>query len=127
MPKPTVLIVDDNETNVELFRLLLEAAGMSVRAATRAEEGIAMARQLRPGVILMDIAMPGVDGLAATRILKADPETQDIPVVAVTSHARAEDAREARLAGCDGLLTKPVEPITFADQVAGYLRRSQRS
>lgn len=110
MPQPTILVVDDNATNLELLRLLLETGGMLARGVRTAGEAIEIARATPPDLILMDVAMPGMDGLTATRMLKADARTRDIPVVAVTSHARGQDEEEARSAGCDGYITKPVEP-----------------
>lgn len=126
MPQPTILVVDDNATNLELLRLLLETGGMLARGVRTAGEAIEIARATPPDLILMDVAMPGMDGLTATRMLKADARTRDIPVVAVTSHARGQDEEEARSAGCDGYITKPVEPATFASQVAAYCTRSRR-
>lgn len=119
----TVLIIDDNEINLELMRALLEAANFIVRTSTSAEAGMALARATKPGLILMDVAMPHIDGLTATRMLKAEAETRNICIVAVTSHARAEDESEARRAGCDGYIAKPIEPATFAAQIASYLKR----
>ncbi|HLM68345.1 MAG TPA: response regulator, partial [Longimicrobium sp.] len=82
-----------------------------------------LARELRPGVILMDVAMPGIDGWEATRRLKADPETAHIPVVALTAHAMAEDRQRAVDAGCESYLAKPVEPRKVVEEVERLLAR----
>lgn len=119
----TILVVDDNIVNVELMRILLETHGLVVRTAGSALEAIELARHTLPDLILMDVAMPVIDGLEATRRLKSDPRTREIVVVAVTSHARPEDERQAREAGCDGYLIKPIEPATFASEVVQHLRR----
>lgn len=120
---PRILVVDDNEINLELIRMLLESGGVQVSTARGAEEAIALARAVLPDLILMDVAMPVIDGLEATRRLKSDARTRDIIVIAVTSHARAEDEAQAREAGCDGYIVKPIEPATFVSQVEAYLDR----
>jgi CheY-like chemotaxis protein len=117
-----VLIVEDHPVNLELATLLLEQAGFEVVSAGTAEEGLALARTEAPDVIVMDIGLPGMDGLEATRILKGDPETRDIPVLAATSHAMAGDKEETLAAGCDGYVAKPLDTRTFAKTVAGLLR-----
>lgn len=117
-----VLIVEDNPVNLGLATLLLEQAGFEVIAAGTAEEGIVLAHTETPDVIVMDIGLPGMDGLEATRILKADPETQDIPVLAATAHAMTRDEETTLAAGCDGYVSKPLDTRTFAETVAGLLR-----
>jgi CheY-like chemotaxis protein len=117
-----VLIVEDTPVNLELATLLLEQAGFEVITAGTAEEGLALARTATPDVIVMDISLPGMDGLEATRILKADLETKDIPVLAATSHAMTGDEEKTLAAGCDGYVSKPLDTRTFAETVAGLLR-----
>jgi CheY-like chemotaxis protein len=117
-----VLIVEDNPVNLGLATLLLEQAGFEVIAAGTAEEGIVLAHTETLDVIVMDIGLPGMDGLEATRILKADPETQDIPVLAATAHAMTRDEETTLAAGCDGYVSKPLDTRTFAETVAGLLR-----
>jgi CheY-like chemotaxis protein len=117
-----VLIVEDHPVNLELATLLLEQAGFEVITAGTAEEGLALVRAEAPDVIVMDISLPGMDGLEATRILKADLETQDIPVLAATSHAMTGDEEKTLAAGCDGYVSKPLDTRTFAETVAGLLR-----
>ncbi|MBA1428435.1 response regulator [Pseudomonas fluorescens] len=104
----TILIVEDNEANMRLARLLLITAGHTVQWAADAESGLTLARNEQPALILMDIQLPGMDGLAATRLLKQDPLTAHIPVIALTAMAMKEDREKTRLAGCDAYVTKPL-------------------
>lgn len=103
-----ILIVEDNEANMRLARLLLVNAGHSVLWASDAETGLTLAREKQPALILMDIQLPGMDGLAATRLLKQDPGTAHIPVIALTAMAMKEDREKTRLAGCDAYIIKPL-------------------
>lgn len=123
MAREPVLIVDDNRINLELAQAILENAGYDVRIAADADEALAAIATERPGLILMDIQLPGVDGLALTRRLKADPATQSIPVIALTAYAMKGDAEKAREAGCDGYVSKPVEVRTLPKIVEGFLAR----
>jgi CheY-like chemotaxis protein len=116
-----ILVVEDNPVNLELVTDLLEAAGFAVYAAATAEEGLRAARAISPALILMDLSLPGMDGLAATQALRADPATRHLPVVALTAHAMKGDADLARRAGCRGYLTKPIDTRTFAASVAGFI------
>ena len=95
MTSVSVLLVEDNEDNRTIYTTILRHCGHEVAEAGTGEEGIRLARELRPAVILMDVAMPGIDGWEATRRLKADPETAHIPVIALTAHAMAEDRQRA--------------------------------
>src|SRR6266571_3779701 len=104
-----ILIVDDNATNLKLLRVLLGKEGYAIRTADSAEDALAMLAEFRPRLILMDIQLPGMDGLELTRRLKADPETRDIIVLAVTSYAMKTDQEKALAAGCDGYVTKPID------------------
>lgn len=103
-----VLIVEDNAANMKLARLLLSNAGHSVLCAVDAETGLTMAREQQPDLILMDIQLPGMDGLAATALLKQDPSTASIPVVALTAMAMKHDKERSQIAGCDGYIAKPL-------------------
>jgi CheY-like chemotaxis protein len=116
-----ILIVDDNPTNLKLARVLLEGEGYEVRVAADAEEALAVLAGFRPRLILMDIQLPGLDGLALTRRLKADPATRDIVVVALTAYAMKGDQDKAREAGCDGYVAKPIDTRALAGTVSGYL------
>jgi CheY-like chemotaxis protein len=104
-----VLIVDDEPDNIELLGRRLTRRGFVIVSATSAEEGIARAVIEQPAVILMDIKMPQMDGLEATRRLKADPATQGIPIITLTAHAMAEDRAQALAAGADEYESKPVD------------------
>src|SRR5271163_439031 len=108
-----VLIVEDNATNLRLATFLLESAGHTVLSATDAEAGLTLARSEQPHLILMDIQLPGMDGLKATAQLKADPATRAIPVVALTALAMKGDEERIRAAGCDGYIAKPMRYREF--------------
>lgn len=120
-----ILVVEDTPMNLELATDLLEAAGHVVLAATNAEAGIECARREQPDLILMDIGLPGMDGLAATSALKADAATRAIPVVALTAHAMQGDEQLAREAGCLAYLTKPIDTRGFAARIATLLAASR--
>ena len=114
---PRILIIEDNPLNLELATDLLEANGCAVLQARTAEVGLRLARMVHPDLILMDLSLPGMDGLAATRHLKADPVTRDVPILALTAHAMRGDAEIIAHAGCDGYLTKPIDTRKFPRQV----------
>jgi CheY-like chemotaxis protein len=112
-----ILVIEDNSLNLELVTDLLEAAGCIVCQARTAEEGLRLARNAKFDLVLMDLSLPGMDGLAATKVLKSDPLTLHLPVIAVTAHAMRGDHDTALRAGCDGYLTKPIDTKTFVAQV----------
>jgi two-component system, cell cycle response regulator DivK len=120
MPGKQVLLIEDNELNMLLATELLQFAGFVVLQAGTAEEGIRLAKENQPDLILMDIALPGMDGLSATRVLKSAADTHHIPVVAMTAHAMLGDKEKALAAGCNGYITKPINALEFADTVARY-------
>ena len=105
---PTILVIEDNAANMKLAKLLLRNAGHVPICAGDAETGIAMARSQCPHLILMDIQLPGMDGLAATALLKADPVTASIPIIALTALAMKSDEERSHVAGCDGYIAKPL-------------------
>ncbi|HEV7574060.1 MAG TPA: response regulator [Thermoanaerobaculia bacterium] len=117
-----ILIVDDNKTNLKLASDVLAFDGYEILNAMDAESAQAIIRNTPPDLILMDIALPGMDGLTLTRLLKADEATRNIVVVALTAFAMKGDDARARDAGCDGYITKPIDTRTLPDAVAGYLR-----
>lgn len=119
--KHTVLIVEDNALNLELATDLLEASGFIVCSARTAEEGLRRAGEVQPDLVLMDISLPSMDGLAATRALRANPLTRHLTVVALTAHAMRGDEQLALGAGCDGYLPKPIDTRTFAAKVAQFI------
>ena len=103
-----VLVIEDNAANMKLACLLLRGANHAVLCATDAETGLTLARTSQPDLILMDIQLPGMDGLAATALLKNDPLTAAIPVIALTALAMKEDEEKTKLAGCDAYIAKPL-------------------
>jgi len=117
-----ILIVDDNKTNLKLATDVLSFGGYEILNASDAESAQEIIRSSRPDLILMDIGLPGMDGLTFTRLLKADEATRQIVIVALTASAMKGDDVRAREAGCDGYITKPIDTRTFPDAVAGYLR-----
>lgn len=116
-----ILVIEDNVENLRLFRAILRLERAIVSEANRAEQGIEIAQREQPHVILMDMQMPGMDGLAATRLLRADPLTRHIPIIVVTASAMIEDRTRAQEAGCSGYISKPVDPISLAAQIANFL------
>ena len=118
-----ILIVEDNPDNMTLTVLLLESAGHTVLSAVDAEAGLTLARDQQPDLILMDIQLPGMDGLQATALLKGDPATLAIPVIALTALAMKGDEERIRAAGCDGYIAKPMGVKDFLTSVATQLSR----
>jgi two-component system cell cycle response regulator DivK len=116
-----VLIVEDNAANMTLATFLLQSAGHSVLAARDAETGLTLARAERPNLVLMDIQLPGMDGLEATALLKRDAATRDIPVVALTALAMKGDEARIRAAGCDGYIAKPLAYRDFLATISAHL------
>ena len=116
-----VLIVEDNPVNMELAVMLLESAGHSVLRAEDAETGLALARAKRPDLILMDIQLPGMDGLTATRMLKDDPATCAIPIIALTALAMIGDEARILAAGCDDYIAKPLHYKHFLAKIAEFV------
>ena len=114
-----VLVVDDNPLNIELVEFLLTAGGFEVAVANDAEQALAQMQRIDPALVLMDIQLPGMDGLSLTRRLKADPATRHIVIVAFTAHAMQGDEQAMRAAGCDGYVAKPIDVATFV----GTLRK----
>jgi two-component system, cell cycle response regulator DivK len=124
MDTAKILVVEDNPLNMELVCDILEANGYAVYQASAAQEGIKIARESIPHLILMDIQLPGMDGLAATQILKDDTTTKDIPVVALTAHAMKGDEQKALEAGCSGYITKPIDTREFPKLVKTFFDSS---
>ena len=116
-----VLVIEDNPANMKLSTLLLIHAGHSVITASDAEAGLLMARTRRPALILMDIQLPGMDGLAATAILKSDPATAGIPSIALTAMAMKVDQEKSRIAGCDAYIAKPLRYRELYDAIDALL------
>ena len=116
-----ILVIEDNPANMRLAVFLLESAGHTVLCAVDAEAGLTSARSDKPDLVLMDIQLPGMDGLEATAILKADPATRAIPVIALTSLVMKGDEARIRAAGCDGYIAKPLAYKDFLSVIAAQL------
>jgi CheY-like chemotaxis protein len=123
MPSDLILIVDDNAANLKLARVILTGEGYDVRTANDAEEALRVIATVKPRLILMDIQLPDMDGLELTRQLKADAKFKDVVVVALTAYAMKGDDVKAKAAGCDGYVTKPIDPDTLPPIVAGFLAK----
>ena len=121
MAEKKILLVEDNEVNRRLAGFLLRSHGYEVREATSGAAAFEMVERERPDLIVMDIQLPGMDGLEITRRLKEQPATADIPVVAVTSFAMKGDREKALAAGCAGYVTKPIDKNTFIKEVAAHV------
>ena len=122
-----ILVVEDNPANMKLAALLLRSVGHSVLSAIDAETGLTIARSEHPDLILMDIQLPGMDGLTATALLKQDPVTADIPVIAVTAMAMTADRQKTRDAGCDRYISKPLSYRELYACIDGLLAASAPS
>jgi two-component system cell cycle response regulator DivK len=117
-----VLIIEDNAENRRLFQAILKLEGVHVLEADGAQVGLELAGRELPDLILMDIHMPEMDGLTATRLLRANPTTAAIPIVAVTASVMSRDKGKITEAGCDGHIAKPIDPFLFPQQIAAYLK-----
>ena len=124
MKSKTVLIIEDNDLNMKLVRSMLQLAHYEIVEAQNAEGGIELAREHLPNLILMDIQLPGIDGLDATRIIKKDPKLAHIPIVALTSYAMQGDEEKAISAGCTGYIAKPIDTRNFLDILSQYLAQN---
>jgi CheY-like chemotaxis protein len=118
------MVVEDNPSSMRLFASLLRSAGYRVVEKTSGEEALDALRSLIPRLILMDIQLPGMDGLTVARSLRDDPERSRIPIVALTAHAMQGDEYRAREAGCSGYITKPIESARFPTQIAAFLKNA---
>jgi len=117
-----ILVVDDNASNLKLACELLACEGYEVLRADRSERALEILAGTLPDLILTDVSMPGMDGLALTRKLKADPRTHAIPIIVLTASAMKGDEVRIRAAGCDGYITKPIDTRAFVAEIAGHLR-----
>ena len=122
----TILLVEDNEDNLIVYRTILDHVGYRVIEARDGEEGVARARADLPDLILMDVSLPKMDGWEATRRIKADEETRQIPIIAVTAHALDDDREKATQVGCDGYLAKPVAPRRVVEEVERFIGKPER-
>jgi CheY-like chemotaxis protein len=116
-----ILVIEDNELNLKLVRALLASGNYTILEAINAETGIQMACEHLPDLILMDIQLPGIDGLEATKIISNNDDLKDIPVVALTSYAMQGDEEKAKAAGCIDYITKPLDTKKFLERIGKYL------
>lgn len=121
-PAPLILLVEDYDDAREMYRDFLEFSGFRVLTARDGREAIEQARLSHPDLVLMDLSLPGIDGWEATRLLKADPATRHLKIVALSAHALAPDGDRAREAGCDGFIAKPCLPADLVVHVGAYLK-----
>jgi CheY-like chemotaxis protein len=122
-----ILVVDDNPQNLKLARVLLSGEGYQVRTATDAENALEVLDSFEPALILMDLQLPGMDGLTLTRRLKSDPNRAKMVIVALTAYAMKGDAEKALAAGCDGYVSKPIDTDALPRLVAEFLAKSSRA
>jgi two-component system cell cycle response regulator DivK len=127
MNSESILIVDDNQSNLRLLEAVLDNGHYGVRTAGDAEEALKLLRSWRPRLILMDLQLPGIDGLELTRRLKRDPRYKDIIIVALTAYAMKGDEQKARTAGCDGYVTKPIDIRSLPEMIARLLKARDRA
>ena len=120
--KPLILIVEDFDDAREMYRDYLEFSGFRAETARDGREAIDKARTLQPDLILMDLSLPGIDGWEATRLLKAEPDTSHLLIVALSAHALATEGDRARAAGCDGFIAKPCLPSDLVQEIGHYLK-----
>jgi len=121
MENKTILVIEDNELNMKLVRSLLKISKFRVLEAVDAETGIQLIRNQRPDLVLMDIQLPGMDGLSATKIIKQDSMIKDTPILALTSYAMEGDEERALSAGCSGYIPKPIDTRSFLEILSGFL------
>ena len=126
MAGESILIVEDNEKNLKLVRDVLQFKGYHTLEAETAEDGIALAQSHRPDLILMDIRLPGMDGVTALRRLRSEPSTASIPVVALTAFAMKADRERFLDAGFDGYIDKPIDVKVFPEQVRQFCERGHK-
>jgi CheY-like chemotaxis protein len=120
MSNKKILVIEDNELNMKLVRRLLTLGEYSILEAADAETGIQMAHKHRPDLILMDIQLPGMDGLEASKFISTDLDLKDIPIIALTSYAMQGDEEKAKKAGCIGYITKPIDTKKFLETIGYY-------
>lgn len=124
VPGEAILVIDDNPANAALISYLLQSNGYDVRTAGDADEAVAILTGFRPRLIMMDLQLPGMDGLELTRRLKSDASTRDIIIVALTAYAMKGDEQRARDAGCDDYITKPIDTRALPDVILQHLQQA---
>lgn len=123
----TILLIEDNAQNRYLATFLLENHGFKVVSAESGQQGLALAVQIQPDLILLDIHLPGIDGYSVARTLKNDVQLQQIPIIAVTSYAMVGDRDKCVAAGVEGYIEKPIDPETFTEEVKTFLPKARWS
>jgi len=118
---PTVLVIEDNKDNFKILAYALQRSGYTVLAAETGEEGLELALAERPAFILMDINLPGMDGIETTKKIRSSGIDGKIPIVAITSYAMTGDRERTLAAGCDGYIEKPIDPMTIVAQIEGII------
>jgi len=116
-----ILVIEDNETNIYLVGFILKKNGLEVIEARSGEEGVELAIKEKPNLILMDIQLPGIDGLEATRRIRESEAEEEVPIIALTSYAMTGDRDKSLAAGCTGYIEKPINPDTFMGEIEKYL------
>ncbi len=124
---PRVLYIEDNLDNLILVRRILKAEGFELLEATSAQQGIALAEQHIPDLILMDVNMPEMDGLMATRHLRQNPALQQVPIIALTANIMPQVLDEMIAAGCEGYITKPVSVDTLSEQILRFMKNGRKN
>lgn len=124
--RKNVLVIEDNPKNMRLITYALNRAGYQVIGATSGEEGVAIAIKEKPFFIIMDVQLPGIDGLEATRRIRASSSNGDIPIIAMTSYALSGDREKLLAAGCTAYFEKPIDPLTIVDQITTVLERKNK-
>jgi len=127
MAGETILVVEDNPLNMELVSDILEAHGYEVRQAINGKEAVQEVENQVPDLILMDIQLPGLDGLTVTGIIKDNPKTGNLPIIALTAHAMRGDEQKAREAGCDGYISKPIDTRSLPQTIRQFLDAASES
>lgn len=125
MRRFSVLVVDDHPANTKLVSFVLESRGFEVHAAETGEQALALLERMKPDIILMDIQLPGKDGLTLTRELRTDPRFTETPIVAVTAYAMSSDEQMAREAGCDAYMSKPIDTRALGALVARMIEKGR--
>lgn len=125
MRRFSVLVVDDHPANTKLVSFVLESRGFEVHAAETSEQALVLLERMKPDIILMDIQLPGKDGLTLTRELRTDPRFAEIPIVAVTAYAMSSDEQMARDAGCDAYMSKPIDTRALGALVARMVEKGR--
>jgi len=122
MPKGLIMVIEDDDDNMELIKFLLNKADYEVLTASDGHEGLKLVTEKKPDLVLLDLAIPGIDGWNLAKHIRENPDLADIPLVAVSAHALPRDREEAMESGCNGFLTKPLDIANFVSNMESYLK-----